>query len=321
MRARRCVDYGRRQDPPGAALQVVALKSPSREFALMHVEPGPPTPACDRFTGNDENKAILARGGGGGGGGEAVPWSWLGLLREVADGNRVHRFERRRFITGSHPRCRRRSQRQTDTSSAEVCSRPGSREHRSSYCHGAALPAPVVLNQRSAKQELAAATAVAFATERARASFVSGRHEEGWAKDFGRKTARLGVEGGVHSSRWSPRGRGEAPRRGARFAHFGRSDVAVNNAGTGAQTWPVTEFTGRKATPRCSTQCARHALRHENMRCALCRRRARGSIVNHLVDQWAERGSANMSLYAQARNPGKASPSPQPSNDAAFGVA
>ena len=73
------------------------------------VAPGPTdTGMLTRFTGTAENKAALAT---------QVPLGRLGLSEDVADGIVFIASDEARFITGSRPQRRRRTQRQLILSS------------------------------------------------------------------------------------------------------------------------------------------------------------------------------------------------------------
>jgi NAD(P)-dependent dehydrogenase (short-subunit alcohol dehydrogenase family) len=158
------------------------------------------------------------------------------------------------------------------------------------------LPAPVVLIT-GALTGIGRATAVAFATEGA-SLVVSGRHEEA-GQGLAAELRALGVEAGF--IRADVRREDEVRRLVEEtVAHFGRLDVAVNNAGTEGKPGPVTEFAAESYAAMFDTNVLgtlfgmKHALR-------VMQAQGSGSIVN-ISSTMGERGSANMSLYAGSKH-------------------
>ena len=159
------------------------------------------------------------------------------------------------------------------------------------------------------------ATALAFAMEGARL-VVSGRHDE----------AGQALAGELHSLG----AEAEFVRADVRreddmralvdqtIAHFGRLDVAVNNAGTEGTPRPVTDVTEAAYAAMFETNVLGTLLgmKHE---LRVMQAQGSGSIVN-ISSTMGERGAANMALYAGSKHAVEGITKAAAIEAAAFGV-
>ena len=148
------------------------------------------------------------------------------------------------------------------------------------------------------------ATALAFAKEGARL-IVSGRHDDAGTA-LAAELRALGAEAAFIRADV----RQEADVRDLvdrTVAHFGRLDVAVNNAGTEGKPGPVTEQTAEGFTAMFETNVLGTLLgmKHE---LRVMQAQGSGSIVN-ISSTMGERGAANLSLYTGSKHAVQASPS------------
>ena len=159
------------------------------------------------------------------------------------------------------------------------------------------------------------ATAFAFAREGARL-VVSGRHEEP-GQALAAELRALGVD--AWFLRADVRHDADVSRLVAEtVGHFGRLDVAVNNAGTEGKPGPVIDQTieDYAATFDTNVLGTLLALKYE---LRVMQPQGSGSIVN-LSSTMGERGSANMSLYAGSKHAVEGITKSTALEAAAFGV-
>jgi NAD(P)-dependent dehydrogenase (short-subunit alcohol dehydrogenase family) len=158
------------------------------------------------------------------------------------------------------------------------------------------MAGPVVLIT-GALAGIGRATALAFARDGARV-VVSGRNEEA-GQALAKELTALGTE--AEFIRADVRHEDDVRNLIDRtVAHFGRLDVAVNNAGTEGQPGPVTEQTPESYAATFDTNVLGTVLsmKHE-LRVMLAQ--GSGSIVN-LSSTMGSRGVANASLYTASKH-------------------
>jgi NAD(P)-dependent dehydrogenase (short-subunit alcohol dehydrogenase family) len=158
------------------------------------------------------------------------------------------------------------------------------------------MASPVVLIT-GALAGIGRATALAFARDGARV-VVSGRNEEA-GQALAKELTALGTE--AEFIRADVRHEDDVRNLIDRtVAHFGRLDVAVNNAGTEGQPGPVTEQTPESYAATFDTNVLGTVLsmKHE-LRVMLAQ--GSGSIVN-LSSTMGSRGVANASLYTASKH-------------------
>jgi NAD(P)-dependent dehydrogenase (short-subunit alcohol dehydrogenase family) len=141
------------------------------------------------------------------------------------------------------------------------------------------------------------ATAIAFAREGARI-VISGRRDE-----VGQKLVTELREIGVEAEYWRADVRHEDDVRDLvdkTVAHFGRLDIAVNNAGTEGKTGPVTEQTAESYAATFDTNVLGTLLsmKHE-LRVMLAQ--GSGSIVN-VSSAYGSVGAAGASVYVASKH-------------------
>jgi len=141
------------------------------------------------------------------------------------------------------------------------------------------------------------ATAIAFAREGARI-VISGRRDE-----VGQKLVTELREIGVEAEYWRADVRHEDDVRDLvdkTVAHFGRLDIAVNNAGTEGKTGPVTEQTAESYAATFDTNVLGMLLsmKHE-LRVMLAQ--GSGSIVN-VSSTYGHTGAAGASIYVASKH-------------------
>ena len=159
------------------------------------------------------------------------------------------------------------------------------------------------------------ATALAFAKEGARL-IVSGRHDDAGTA-LAAELRALGAEAAFIRADV----RQEADVRDLvdrTVAHFGRLDVAVNNAGTEGKPGPVTEQTAEGFTAMFETNVLGTLLgmKHE---LRVMQAQGSGSIVN-ISSTMGERGAANLSLYTGSKHAVEGITKSAALEAAAFGV-
>ena len=159
------------------------------------------------------------------------------------------------------------------------------------------------------------ATALAFAKEGARL-IVSGRHDDAGTA-LAAELRALGAEAAFIRADV----RQEADVRDLvdrTVAHFGRLDVAVNNAGTEGKPGPVTEQTAEGFTAMFETNVLGTLLgmKHE---LRVMQAQGSGSIVN-ISSTLGERGAANLSLYTGSKHAVEGITKSAALEAAAFGV-
>jgi NAD(P)-dependent dehydrogenase (short-subunit alcohol dehydrogenase family) len=141
------------------------------------------------------------------------------------------------------------------------------------------------------------ATAIAFAKEGARL-VVSGRREDA-GNTLAAELRGLGAE--AEFIRADVRREDEVNRLVEQtVAHFGRLDVAINNAGTEGSLSPVTEFSAEGYAAMFDTNVLGTLLGMKYQLRVMQAQRS-GSVVN-ISSTMGERGSANMSLYVGSKH-------------------
>ena len=159
------------------------------------------------------------------------------------------------------------------------------------------------------------ATALAFAKEGARL-IVSGRHDDAGTA-LAAELRALGAEAAF--IRADVRQEADVQDLVDRtVAHFGRLDVAVNNAGTEGKPGPVTEQTAEGFTAMFETNVLGTLLgmKHE---LRVMQAQGSGSIVN-ISSTMGERGAANLSLYTGSKHAVEGITKSAALEAAAFGV-
>jgi NAD(P)-dependent dehydrogenase (short-subunit alcohol dehydrogenase family) len=158
------------------------------------------------------------------------------------------------------------------------------------------MNSPVVLIT-GALTGIGRATALAFARERARL-VVSGRRDDAGLALI-KELRALGTE--AEFVRADVRQEGEVQTLVDRtIAHFGRLDVAVNNAGTEGKTGPVTEQTAESYAATFDTNVlgVLLSMKHE---LRVMQAQGAGSIVN-LSSTMGQRGAGGASLYVASKH-------------------
>jgi NAD(P)-dependent dehydrogenase (short-subunit alcohol dehydrogenase family) len=176
------------------------------------------------------------------------------------------------------------------------------------------MNSPVVLIT-GALTGIGRATALAFARERARL-VVSGRRDDAGLALI-KELRALGTE--AEFVRADVRQEGEVQTLVDRtIAHFGRLDVAVNNAGTEGKTGPVTEQTAESYAATFDTNVlgVLLSMKHE---LRVMQAQGAGSIVN-LSSTMGQRGAGGASLYVASKHAVEGLTKSAALEAAAFGV-
>ena len=176
------------------------------------------------------------------------------------------------------------------------------------------MNSPVVLIT-GALTGIGRATALAFARERARL-VVSGRRDDAGLALI-KELRALGTE--AEFVRADVRQEGEVQTLVDRtIAHFGRLDVAVNNAGTEGKTGPVTEQTAESYAATFDTNVlgVLLSMKHE---LRVMQAQGAGSIVN-LSSTMGQRGAGGASLYVTSKHAVEGLTKSAALEAAAFGV-
>ena len=176
------------------------------------------------------------------------------------------------------------------------------------------MNSPVVLIT-GALTGIGRATALVFARERARL-VVSGRRDDA-GQALVEELRALGTE--AEFVRADVRQEGEVQTLVDRtIAHFGRLDVAVNNAGTEGKTGPVTEQTAESYAATFDTNVlgVLLSMKHE---LRVMQAQGAGSIVN-LSSTMGQRGAGGASLYVASKHAVEGLTKSAALEAAAFGV-
>jgi len=176
------------------------------------------------------------------------------------------------------------------------------------------MNSPVVLIT-GALTGIGRATALAFGRERARL-VVSGRRDDAGLALI-KELRALGTE--AEFVRADVRQEGEVQTLVDRtIAHFGRLDVAVNNAGTEGKTGPVTEQTAESYAATFDTNVlgVLLSMKHE---LRVMQAQGAGSIVN-LSSTMGQRGAGGASLYVASKHAVEGLTKSAALEAAAFGV-